>query len=91
MEKIAIGLKIIESRGHARLYRMIPPLPDSDGKAYEYIIVSAAEIPGVGPETYIFPARAAASEPVSYSEMSGSQRGTLSHEQVLKDLGYRIA
>jgi hypothetical protein len=90
VEKIAIDLKQTKSRGHARLYRVTPPLADFDGNLHDYVVVSAVEVPYEGPETYIFPAAAGADEPTAWLEMPGSERGTLSHERVLHALGYRI-
>ena len=90
MEKIAIDLKTTKSRGHARLYRVVPPMRDYDDEPHDYVIVSAVEVPYEGPETYIFPAHANSDEPTAWLEMPGSQKDTLSHERVLHALGYRI-
>lgn len=40
------------------------------------------------PETYIFPGNEAG-EILDFGELEGSQRGTLSHQKVLNDLGYQ--
>lgn len=80
-------------RGDARLYRLDPPLTHNDyfdGEiTHEYVVVSAANDPYSGPETYIFPADEKGNV-TSWGELTGSQRGTLDHEAVLSDLGYTI-
>jgi hypothetical protein len=67
-------------QGQASLYKC------SDGPLPEYVVVSAV-ITYSGPETFIFEAD---SEGVvkSYLELPGSQWGTLSHDKVIRDLGY---
>lgn len=86
-------------RGEAKLYRLNPAFvrteylwDDDDGKDLEipteYAIVSSAIVLDE-PETYIFPANEKG-EIQSWSEMDGSQKGTLSHEEVFTDLGYTV-
>jgi hypothetical protein len=53
------------------------------------VIVSAAVVPFSGPETYLFPSNDAG-EITDWGELSGSQKGTMSHRQVLEDLGYKV-
>lgn len=69
--------------GRAALYRMNPPY-----EGHEHVIVSAVNVPLSGPETYIFPADL--NGIISWSELSGSQRGTLSRAAVLRDIGYNV-
>ena len=79
-------------RADARFYRVDPPLPGwDDDTFYEYIIVSAVDTGFTfgGPETYIFPADEFGAA-LDMMELPGSQRGTLSHEDVLGDLGYTV-
>lgn len=71
--------------GEARLFKMEPPL-----EKHKYVVVSAVVAEFSGPETYIFPANKKG-EIKDWGELEGSQRGTLSHEDVLSDLGYAIA
>lgn len=64
------------------VYVCDPPL---DG--HRYVVVSAVEVAGSGAETYIFPSNQDG-KIVSWTELTGSQRGTLSHEKALKSAGY---
>lgn len=80
-------------RANAALYRFDPPLvssgwDDAPGHDVPYAVVSAAS-PSGDPETYVFEADEAG-QIVDWSEMECSQRGTLSHEDVLQDAGYEI-
>ncbi|HEY6117458.1 MAG TPA: hypothetical protein VI172_16010 [Candidatus Dormibacteraeota bacterium] len=85
MSKTATFIKHIQGwRGDARLYRLSPP-----HEASPHVIVSATEVPYLGPETYIFPATDEGSI-VSWSEMEGSYRGGLDHAQALRNAGYEI-
>lgn len=72
-------------RGDARVFVMNPPL---EGK-YAKIIVSAVDVLG-RPETYIFPANEGGDGVDDWGELAGSQKDTLSHTDVLRDLGYEI-
>lgn len=57
-----------------------------------YVVVSAVttwQCDGMGPETYIF----AASEDgtvINWTELEGSQKGTLDHATALRDAGYEV-
>lgn len=83
---IATEFELAENfTGEARLFKMDPPL-----EGHKYIVVSATVAMFSGPETYIFPAdEKGAIE--DWGELKGSRRGTLSHEDVLSDIGYEIA
>jgi hypothetical protein len=72
-------------RGEAKLYRLTPPL---DGA--EFVVVSAANVPCSGPETYIFPATSDG-KITDFLELDGSFRGALDHERALSGAGYEIA
>lgn len=74
-------------RGDARLYRLSPPATTYDGDEAEYVIVSAADVPFSGPETYIFPAHPDG-KVMNWTEMDGSFRGGLNHEEALRNAGY---
>jgi hypothetical protein len=68
--------------------RLEPPLLDSwSNETYEYVLVSAANVYAF--ETYIFPSDETG-KVTSWSELAGSQKGTVDHRQVLKDMGYEI-
>lgn len=101
MSKTATLIKTLDDsfRGQAGLYEMDPPLveeswdDEEEATEHRYVIISATVVPYgfAGPETYIFPASGPdATGPSSWGELSGSQRGTLSHREVLSDLGYEI-
>lgn len=72
-------------RGDARLYRCEPPLAGHDR-----VVVSAANVPFSGPETYIFPADAEG-KVIDYTELHGSFQGALDHAEALRGAGYEIA
>jgi hypothetical protein len=71
-------------RSNQRLYRCNPPL---DG--HEYVIVSGADAFGQGEETYIFPATKKGVVS-NWGELHGSYKGSINHEQALKNAGYKI-
>lgn len=83
------------------LYQVDPPMrldrswmfedgeEDTESTTYNYVVASAAIVPFSGPETYLFGATPEG-DIVNWSELSGSQRGTLDHEQVIRDAGYTI-
>lgn len=72
------------TKGVAKTYELTPPL-----EGHKIVVVSAALLSGSGPETYIFPGSIHKGI-TNYGELAGSQKGTLDHEQVLRDLGYKI-
>lgn len=51
-----------------------------------YVVTSAAVVPWGGPETYIFPANEEG-EILGWSELPGSYRGGLDHEEAIKNVG----
>jgi hypothetical protein len=85
--------------GDQRLYRLDPPIegyPSYDDEAkedhtYEYVVVSALEAAfDTGrPETYMFGANELGVI-VDFMEIGASQRGTTSHELVVRESGYTI-
>lgn len=84
-------------KGDKLLLRMDPPLASSEFNpdtneyepvAHEYVVSSATTVLGE-PETYLFPATRDG-EIVNWRELEGSQKGTLSHADVLAALGYAI-
>ncbi len=93
--KTARFLKNITDQGRNwKLYEVCPPQEVYNYNAAlltrtDHVIVSASMVPGSGPETYIF----AADETghiTCWTEMDGSEKGHLDHEQALRDGGYRI-
>jgi hypothetical protein len=89
------------TKGQQFVYRLNPPMrvetPDweSDNedavlvKHYEYVVVSRANVPYSGWETYIFPANEHG-EITDWGELPGSQRGDVSHEDVLYQIDYLV-
>lgn len=80
-------------------YRLDPPMTYCDCyecslgggcEVAEYVIVSAANVPYSGPETYIFSADENGNV-TNWSELPGSYRGDLDHENALHRAGYAIA
>lgn len=95
MNGIATRIKELDGfAGDAALYRLAPPVievgSDNVIETREYVVVSAANVAYSGPETYIF-AATPDGEIIDWCEMSGSERGTLCHAEVLSNAGYRIA
>lgn len=78
------------------LYLMTPPIKEegySEDDAtllWNYVVVSAVNAAYTGDETYIFPANEKG-DIVSWGELDGSMRGTLSHAEALANAGYTIA
>jgi hypothetical protein len=75
------------------LYKLSKPIGYDDyGRKGEtsYVVVSAADAPFSGPETYIF-ASDAEGNVHSYNELDGSFRGSLDHAKALKGAGYEVA
>lgn len=64
------------------LFRLDPPY-----LGHEYVALSYSET--YSPETYIF-ACGPGGVVTDWSELRGSIRGTASHQEVLRDLGYEI-
>lgn len=88
--KIAIRIKSLDNfKGHAALYRCIPPMIDYNGIGHQHVIVSAADVPYSGPETYIFPSDEDGNV-ISYNELNGSYRGGLNHFIALENAGYEL-
>lgn len=85
-----------EWRSDARVYKLDPPHryvdwnDDDQEKSLDYVIVSAV-VAYSGPEVLIFPAKKVGDtfEPISMLEIAG-HRGTMDHEEELRDLGYEV-
>lgn len=83
-------------RGTAHLFRLDPPVTyrnyTIDGTVAltsDHVIVSAADVPFSGPETYIFPANTAGGI-ADWGELEGSFRGGLDIEEALGRAGYEV-
>lgn len=74
---------------HQKLYKLDPPLPipadEYPENSAAYIVVSAAYAMFSGPETYIF-ASDENGNITSFSELEGSYRGGLDHQQAIDNL-----
>lgn len=84
------------AQGDQRLYHCTPPMPgwepwgkDGQQQHWDYVVVSAANVPFSGPETYIFGADSSG-EIVDWTELDGSFKGGLDHEQALRNAGYEV-
>ena len=82
--------------GDARLYKLSHAVKydepwgkdDPPARSTRFVVVSA--IHGMfGAETYIFPANASGAV-VDWGELNGSGKGSLTHEWVLKDAGFKV-
>ena len=69
-------------RGDARVYRLSKPL-----EGFSHVVVSAANVPFSGPETFIFGGTNEKGE-VEWKELTGSFKGDLDHARALRDAGY---
>lgn len=68
----------------ARLFKLSEPMAGTD-----FVIVSAVNLRGSGPETCIFPANAAGVA-LGVRELDGSFRGELNHKRALNNAGYDV-
>ena len=92
--KKAFFIREVEGwRGRVNLYRLDPPLvrepqyeDDEYSGTFEYVLVSAVIAPFSGAETLVFPATEDG-EAVHMLDIAGLG-GTLSHSEVIKDMGY---
>ena len=82
--------------GDAALYRMDPPLSyenyncetdEYEPALAEWVVVSAAIAPCLGPETFLFHSNEEG-DIVHWGELPGSLRGTLCHVEALANAGY---
>lgn len=77
------------------LYKLNPPIreegytEDDATLVWHYVVVSAVNARYSGNETYVFPANEKG-EIVSWAELDGSMKGTLSHDKALARAGYTI-
>ena len=80
-------------KGQASLYKLSEKAKYDDdkttNKTTSYVICSSVVAMFTGMETYIFPANKSG-EVLDWGELDGSQRGTSSHEVVLKNAGYKL-
>ena len=70
--------------GEGKMYRLDPPL---DGN--EFVAVSAVNAMLSRPDTYIFPWDENGSV-TCWGELEGSCRGSLDHDQAIRNAGYEI-
>jgi hypothetical protein len=85
----ATFVKQRNGQGDGRVYRVDPPIADYKGEAFDYVWVSAADVPFSGPETYIFGADENG-EVLDWCELRGSFKGALDHEEALRGAGYEV-
>ena len=85
-------------QGNARLYKLSEPLAQDrwwneseseDTPSYNYVVVSAANVPYSGPETYIFGATKDG-DVLDWGELPGSFRGSRDHQAALVGAGYTV-
>jgi hypothetical protein len=82
--KIAKFVLQRDARGEGRVYKVTPPLEGN-----KYVWVSAVVAMFTGPETYIFGCDKDG-EVKNFSELQGSYRGGLNHEEALSNAGYQV-
>lgn len=85
----AIWLKNTTLGTKSALYMLDKPMKDCDDNHVKYVIVSSADVPFSGPETFIFPATGEG-EVTSFIELEGSFQGGLCHKTALNNAGYKI-
>ncbi len=84
MKKTAKFIKNIHGmKGEAKLYKT------EGGELPEYVVVSAVVAMFSGAETLIFEANEDG-EILNWSDLDGSYRGDLNHEQALENAGYTV-
>jgi hypothetical protein len=74
--------------GRAAIYKLSEPLSFREDRSCTHVFVSSTTVMGV-PETYAFPADESG-KVLDWGELDGSQKGDVSHEQVLSDMGYPL-
>ena len=82
------------ARGDQKLYRLDPPMPmgewsNADFAETTFVVVSAANVPYCGPETYIFAADADGNV-TDWGALDGSFQGDMDHEEALRNAGYEV-
>lgn len=83
MKTATVIIPDMKWRADAKLYQLNPPY-----QTYEYVIVSAVVAPDTGlPETLVFPSNFRGE--TNMHDIFG-RRGTLSHFDVLKEMGYSV-
>ena len=88
--KTAHELRKLDGPNDARLYRLSHPVRyGNGGDRTRTVIVSAAVVPFMGPETYIFPTNDEG-DVLDWGELEGSFRGGLDHEAALRGAGYTL-
>jgi len=88
--KTALEIKELNNfRGTAYLFKVNPPIEDYDDGHHHYVIVSQADVPYSGYETYIFPSDIEGNI-VSWGELESSRRGEVTPRELLIELGYEI-
>lgn len=70
--------------GTAKLWVLSEPIADDEDET-EYVATSAVDALYTGPETYIFPCDEQGNV-LSWSELPGSFRGSLDHDQAISRL-----
>ena len=75
--------------GHAALYKLSNKVTYDDDKTTRFVVCSTANVMFTGMETYMFPADKLG-KVLDWLELEGSQRGVVSHEDVLNNIGYTI-
>ena len=71
--------------GRAAIYKLDNPSIDYDGKAFSFVWISTSMVFGL--ETYAFACDEDGDVPCMI-ELPGSEKGTSSHERVLRGMGY---
>lgn len=77
-------------KGHASLYKLSEPLGWPEENKFDFVIASAVNAFGDGPETYLFGSNEQGVV-LDWMELPGSMKGTWSHSEALKAAGYIVA
>lgn len=96
-DKVAKGQKTATFLAHVGLPEKTKPThyvaqhhyKCEQGDEVWYVVVSAADVPYSGPETYIFPSNEKGTI-LKYTELPGSFRGALDHARALRNAGYVV-
>lgn len=76
------------SRGRWARFRLDPPL-NLDGQPVEFVRVSGVDVPGTGPETFVFAEDDQGYRLAPY-ELPGSFRGEINIAKAVRNMGYVI-
>lgn len=76
------------SLGRAAIYKLSEPFAFREDRSCTHVFVSSTTVMGT-PETYAFPSDEDG-KVLDWLELDGSQKGAVTHEVVLRDMGFPV-